>query len=60
MEIKTHTYYEHGSYESFTCSAICVDNHADESGTSSTVDEAAASETTLFVVSEDKKNRVSQ
>lgn len=46
LEIKTHTYYEHGNYESFTCSAIITDQSADECGNSSTVEQIAASETT--------------
>ena len=46
LEIKTYTYFEHGSYESFTCSAICADQAGDdEDAGSSTVEEIAASET---------------
>ncbi|KAL6515395.1 Replication factor A protein 1 [Orobanche minor] len=43
LEINTHTYYEHGNYESFTCSGICADQTADESAGSSTVDQTAKS-----------------
>ena len=57
MEIKTHTYYEHGSYESFTCSANCAEQTADESQNSSTVDQTAASETTPSDPSDEKNKK---
>ncbi|KAL6529132.1 hypothetical protein OROHE_014876 [Orobanche hederae] len=37
LELKSHTYYEHGAYESFTCWYICAPESVDESAGSSTV-----------------------
>ncbi|KAL6573204.1 hypothetical protein OROMI_012820 [Orobanche minor] len=37
LELKSHTYYEHGAYESFTCWYICAPELVDESAGSSTV-----------------------
>lgn len=54
LEIKTHTYYEHGNHESFTCSAIITDQSADECENSSTVEQIADSETILTDQSDEK------
>nr|GFA45377.1 hypothetical protein [Tanacetum cinerariifolium] len=37
MEIKTHTYYEHGTFESFTCWRIAVEEVVEEDAGSSNV-----------------------
>ena len=54
LEIKTQTYYEHGSYESFTCSAICAEQTADEGTSSSTVQQTDLSESNPIEHSEEK------
>ncbi|KAL6498619.1 hypothetical protein OROHE_026487 [Orobanche hederae] len=41
LELKSHTYYEHGAYESFTCWYICAPESVDESAGSSTVSAGA-------------------
>ncbi|KAL6577819.1 hypothetical protein OROMI_010147 [Orobanche minor] len=41
LELKSHTYYEHGDYESFTCWYICAPESVDESAGSSTVNAGA-------------------
>lgn len=60
LEIKTHTYYEHGSFESFTCSAICADQNDDDSASSSTVEQTAASESTPIKASEENPVELQQ
>ncbi|GKE18185.1 hypothetical protein Tco_1425762 [Tanacetum coccineum] len=44
LEIKSHTYYEYGTFESFTCWTIVRDEGVDESACSSTLDEIADTE----------------
>ncbi|KAL6529083.1 hypothetical protein OROHE_014827 [Orobanche hederae] len=41
LELKSHTYYEHGDYKSFTCWYICSPESVDESAGSSTVSAGA-------------------
>ncbi|KAL6513881.1 hypothetical protein OROHE_019337 [Orobanche hederae] len=41
LELKLHTYYEHGDYESFTCWYICAPESVDGSAGSSTVSAGA-------------------
>ncbi|GJX80267.1 hypothetical protein Tco_0328416 [Tanacetum coccineum] len=41
MELKSHTYYEHVTFESFTCWEIILEESVEESAGSSTVDTRA-------------------
>ncbi|KAL6553723.1 hypothetical protein OROMI_019396 [Orobanche minor] len=41
LELKSHTYYEHGDFESFTCWYICAPESVDESAGSSIVSAGA-------------------
>lgn len=44
FEIKTHTYYEYGSFESFTCWTVDPPQPVNESACSSTIDDGSALE----------------